>query len=109
METLGSEHMIANGLDQRRQARRGGADPVGERGDAEIEPLTGVDLALSVQRQVCPVFAEQDLRQELRSGAAASDRMERRQSFSMLAGDRPKSRPISLDTSFLVGFRPSAI
>jgi hypothetical protein len=72
------DNMIADGIDQRHQARRGSPDPVGKRGDTEIDTLAGIDLALPIQRQMRPVFAEQDLRQELRSGATAGDRMERR-------------------------------
>ena len=91
MQALGGKDVIADGLDQRHQAGGGGANPLGERGDAEVDALAGIDLALPVQRQMRSVFAEQDLRQELRSGAAASDRMERRRRLGdLLAGPAGK-------------------
>ena len=67
------------GVDQGRQRRQGGgagADPVGEGGDAELDALAGVGLALAVQRQVLAELGLQDRRQQFRPGAAAGDRVE---------------------------------
>ena len=75
MDAFGSEHVIADLIDQRHQRRRTRANPVGQRRGVKIDAFVGVDVALPVQRQVGPVLGEQDLGQKLRSGAAARNRV----------------------------------
>ena len=75
MDALGRKDMGANGLDQRHQRRRAGADPVGQRRDIEFDALAGVSRALPVERQVQAVLGEQHLGEQPWPGAPARDRM----------------------------------
>ena len=75
VDAFGREDVLADLIDQRHQRRRARADPVGQRRGVEIDAFVGIDVALPVERQMRPVLGEQDLGQELRSGAAARDRM----------------------------------
>ena len=83
-------------LDQSVQrTQRGGAsaDLIGERRQAEVDPFTGVALALPVQRLVLAELLEQDHRQQARAGKAARRDMERRRRL----GDRlapPAGEPL---------------
>ena len=76
---------------QRLQGRRDRPHPVGQRGNVDLDALAGEAGALSVQRQVHPVLAEDHLGQKVGPGAAAGDRMERRRCltdrFAAAAGD----------------------
>ena len=78
VNALGGQHMRADQRHQRRQRRRAGADPVGQRRDAEIDALAGKALALAVERLMLAELAIDDRRQQVGSGAAARDRVERR-------------------------------
>ena len=72
-------------VDQRRQRRRAGADPVGQRRDVEIDALAGDSVSLCRFSGWClPNLRVQDHRQQARPGPAAGDRMERRRRL----GDR---------------------
>ena len=54
------------GLDQgveRQQNHSAGADLIGQRRDAEIDALSGIALALAIQRLVLAELLEQDHRQ----------------------------------------------
>ena len=75
MDAFGRQNMRLDRLDQRHQRRGAGPDPIGERRDIEIDAFFFVYGALAVQRQMGAIFAEQHLGQELRSSAAARDRM----------------------------------
>ena len=77
MKPLGRQHVRGDQHHQRRQRARAGADPVGERGDTEIDALEGETFALPVQRLMLAEFAVHDRRQQIRTGASARDRMER--------------------------------
>src|SRR5262245_39881043 len=50
MQTLGGKHVTAKQLGERRQARRAGADPVGQRRYVELDTFAGKRLALPVER-----------------------------------------------------------
>ena len=67
-------------LDQRMQRlQRGcaGANPVGQGGDVQLNPLAGIGVALAVQGEVVGELAGQHHGQQVRPGAAARDRVER--------------------------------
>jgi hypothetical protein len=68
--------MLTDQLVQRREDRGGGADEVGEGRQVEIDALTGIALALPVQRLVLAVLLEEDHRQETGADPAARDDME---------------------------------
>ena len=59
MDASGREDMRFDCPDQWHQRRRGSSHPIGQRRDIEIDALSLVDRALSVQRQVQAVFGEQ--------------------------------------------------
>jgi hypothetical protein len=63
---------------ERLQDRGAGADLVGQRRHAQIDPLAGIALALPVQRLVLPELLEQDHGQKVRPGKAARRHMEGR-------------------------------
>lgn len=76
MQPLGGQDM---GLDQRMdwlQGRGTRADLIGKRRQAEIDPLSGMALALTVQRLMLGELLEQDHRQQVGSGKAAWRHME---------------------------------
>ena len=77
VDALGTEHVRLDRVPERLQRRGRRADPVGERGHVELHTLVGVDDALTIERQVRAVFAVEDVREQLRSGPAARDRMRR--------------------------------
>ena len=69
------------GLDQgveRQQNHSAGADLIGQRRDAEIDALSGIALALAIQRLVLAELLEQDHGQQVRPGKAARRHMEGR-------------------------------
>jgi site-specific DNA recombinase len=77
VQPRGGEDMGVDQGHQRRQVGGAGADPVGDGGDAELDPLQGIGLALAVQRQVLAELGLEDHRQQVRPRPAAGDRMER--------------------------------
>ena len=80
--------MPADGVGQRLQQRGGLADPVGERGAVEVEPVALEDLALAIERQVVGVLADQHMGEQARARAAALDgaRRQRRLDEALAAG-----------------------
>ena len=87
-DRLGREHVPPDGVGQRLQQGGGLADPVGERGAVEVQPLAFEDLALAVERQVVGVLADQHMGEQPRTGAAALDRAgrQRRLDEALAAG-----------------------
>ena len=67
-------HMAAERLHQRRQQPAAITDPVGQGRAIKLDPLSGIDLRLAVQRQVIGVLGHQHVREQSRSGQAARDR-----------------------------------
>jgi hypothetical protein len=67
----------ADGVGERREQRGGLADPVGEGGAVEIEPIALEDLALAIERQVVGVLADQHMREQARAGATTLDGTQR--------------------------------
>ena len=63
VDPLGTEHVFGDLVDQRHQRRSTRTNPVGQRRNAEVDAFFGVDVALAVERQMRPVFVEQNLRQ----------------------------------------------
>jgi hypothetical protein len=63
----------ADGVGERREQRGGLADPVGEGGAVEVEPVALEDLGLAIERQVVGVLADQDMGEQARARAAALD------------------------------------
>ena len=63
-----------DGICQRFQQGGSLADPVSQRGTIKIEPFAVEDLALAIQGKMVGVFADQNMGQETRAGAAALDR-----------------------------------
>jgi hypothetical protein len=84
VDARAGQHVRADQRHQWRQRGRAGADPAAEGRDVEMDVLTGVSLALPVQRQVLPELRLQDHRQQLGPGTPAGDRVERRRRL----GDR---------------------
>jgi hypothetical protein len=76
VKPLGRQHVRGDQHHQRHQGARAGADPVGERGDTEIDALEGETFALPVQRLMIAEFAVNDRRQQVRTGASARDGVE---------------------------------
>src|SRR5690349_1232590 len=76
MDALSGQHVILDQRHQRAECCRAGADPVGQRGDIEINPLAGIHLALAIERLVIAEFGIEDHRQQVRARAATGNRME---------------------------------
>jgi len=52
MDALGRKHMRPDRFDQRHQRCRVGPDPIRKRRDVEIDPLTRINRALAIERQM---------------------------------------------------------
>ena len=122
MQPLGCKHMGADQLDERRESRAAGSDPIRQRGDVEVDPLVGERLALPVQGQMLAEFRLEDGRQQFGSGASARDRMERRRDLGdrvIVSQARQTRRSRTVCTTFqergrragqgCTGFRPIAV
>jgi hypothetical protein len=74
MELLGRHDVLRNSLDQRRHQRRRLADPIGQRCAIELDPLSGIDAGLPIERKMIAVFSDHDMRQKssLQSGQGRS-------------------------------------
>jgi hypothetical protein len=94
VQPIGGQDMA---LDQRVEGSQGdgaGADLIGERRQAQIDPFASIAFALPVQRLMLAELLEQDHRQKVRSGKAARRDMERRRRL----GDRfalPAGKPFA--------------
>jgi len=64
---------FADVFGQRLQQGRCASDPVAERGAMQIDPLARVDPGLPLQRQTIAIIADQHVRHEAGTGAAAFD------------------------------------
>lgn len=60
MQALGGENVRFEALEERLQHRAAGADLVGQRRQAQLDPLAGIALGLPVQRLVLTELFEQD-------------------------------------------------
>ena len=80
--------MPADGVGERREQRGGLADPVGEGGAVEVEPVALEDPALAIERQMVGVLADQHMGEQARTRAAALDgpRRQRRLDEPLAAG-----------------------
>ena len=78
MQSLGREDMRLNPPQQRGQRRAAGPDLIGQRRQAEGDPLARIALGLAIERLMLPELLEQDHRQQARAGPAARNHMERR-------------------------------
>ena len=65
----------------RSEVKRGLANPVGERGAVQVHPRAGVDLRLTVERQVVRILGNQHLRQRTLGRQAPLDEVRRRGSL----------------------------
>ena len=96
VQPLGGKDMALDQRVQRAQRRGAGADLIGERRQAQVDPFAGVALALAVQRLMLAELLEQDHRQQARAGEAARRDMERRRRLGdrlALAGRRTAREP----------------
>ena len=93
MDAPGRHHVRLDQRGQRRKRCRARAHPVRHGRDVDLDTFPGIGVALPVQRQMLPELGFQDHRQQLRPGAAAGDRVERRRRL----GDRlarPAGEPL---------------
>ena len=67
VQPLGGQDMALDQRVQRTQRRGAGADLVGERRQAQVDPFAGIALALPVQRLMLAELLEQDHRQKARA------------------------------------------
>jgi hypothetical protein len=79
MDAFGSQHVGMDQGHQRRQRRRAGTHPIGQRRYAKIDALAGKPLALAVERLMLSEFGMHDRRQQVGPCTATDDRMEWRQ------------------------------
>ena len=77
MQALGGEHVTADQFGERCQARRAGADPIGQGRHIELDTLTGKGLALSVERLMFAKLGVKDHRQQARPSPRPSDDVKR--------------------------------
>lgn len=77
MERAPGQGMPADRLGQWRQQRRRRSDPIGQGGTVEIDTLAGIDLGLSVKRQVVGVLGYQHMGEQSGTWSPALDRQGR--------------------------------
>ena len=63
MQAFGGEHVLADQVNERRQARRAGADPVRQGRHVKLDTLPRIALALPVERLVLAELGIKDHRQ----------------------------------------------
>jgi hypothetical protein len=63
VQAFAGEHVTADQFDERRQARRAGADPVRQGRHVELDALARIGLALPVERLVLAKLGVKDHRQ----------------------------------------------
>ena len=78
VQTFGGEHVPADQFNERRQARRAGADPVRQGRHVELDALASIGLALPVERLMLAELGIKDHRQQAGTGPRSGDDMERR-------------------------------
>jgi hypothetical protein len=76
MNALGGEDVRLDQLIERRQRGRASADVIRHGRDGELDALACKLIALTIERLMIGVFADQDHRQQAWPGEAARDRME---------------------------------
>src|SRR5437016_10116064 len=70
--------VTADQFNERRQARRAGADPVRQGRHVELDALAGIGFALPVEGLMLAKLGIKDHRQQAGAGACSGDDMERR-------------------------------
>jgi hypothetical protein len=60
-DALGGEDVVADHINERHQGCRGGANPICQRRDIEIDAFAFIDAALAIERQVQAVLGEQHI------------------------------------------------
>ena len=78
MNALGGEHMRLDEFIKRQQNRRAGPHMIRQGRDRQLDALTRVVLALSIERLMIGVFVHQHHRQQARPRKTARNRMKRR-------------------------------
>lgn len=73
VDRMGAEDVPRDGLRQRGEERRRPSDPVGHGGPIEIDPLAGVELALTIQGKMVGILRHQYMGEQPRSRSAALD------------------------------------
>jgi len=71
MELLGGHDVACQRFDQRIEEPETPGHPFGHGGALELNPFTGVDLRLPIQRQVIAVLRDQDVGEQSRAGESA--------------------------------------
>ena len=77
MQALGGEHVTADQFGERCQARRAGANPVGQGRHVERDAFAGKRLALPVERLVFAKLGVKDHRQQARPSSRTSNDVKR--------------------------------
>jgi hypothetical protein len=75
MQIVAGQDLDGEGIHQRLQRRRGGADPAAQGRGLQAHPVAGEDLGLAVERQMVVIFRHDDMGEQPCSGAAAGDRV----------------------------------
>jgi len=60
--------VLCQPIDHGTEVEGGGADPISQRAAVKLDARAGKDLALTIQRQMVRVFADQHMRQGALSG-----------------------------------------
>jgi hypothetical protein len=74
MQPVAGKHMAAQRGGERRQQGAGLADPVGHGRARQIDALTGIDLRLTIERQMIAILRGQHMGNQAGRGLAALDR-----------------------------------
>jgi hypothetical protein len=75
MQSVAGQDVGREGVDQRLQRRRGGADPAAQGRGLQAHPVAGEDLGLTIERQMIVVLRDNNMSQQPRAGPAAGNRV----------------------------------
>ena len=75
MQSVADQDLDGEGIHQRLQRRRGGADPAAQGRGLQAHPFAGEDLGLAVERQMIVIFRHDDMGEQPCSGATAGNRV----------------------------------
>ena len=75
MQSVAGQDVDGEGIHQRLQRRRRGANPTRQGRGLQAHPVAGEDLGLTIKRQMIVVLRDDNMSQEPRAGAAAGNRV----------------------------------
>ena len=74
MQLLGAQHIARQGIEQRLQQCAAGTHPAGHGRTIDLDAISGINLALAIERKVIAVLGYQHMGQKTGTGQTPFDR-----------------------------------